>query len=126
MVKSKSAGFTLIELLVVLTIVALLLSIITPRYLSQTDKAREAVLKQNLESLRVCIDKFRADKGYYPPTLNELITAHYLRHLPEDPMTQKSTSWILVLVEEDGKTGIYDVKSSAQGQSKEGLPYASL
>ncbi|WP_228200683.1 type II secretion system protein [Acinetobacter sp. BIGb0102] len=56
-------GFTLIELLVVLAIVALLLSIVVPRYIQQTDRAQDAALKENLSTIRHSIDQYYADKG---------------------------------------------------------------
>jgi general secretion pathway protein G len=123
MSRPSSGGFTLIELLVVLAIVALLLSIITPRYMEQGDKAREAVLRENLAGLRVSLDKYYADKGHYPEKLEELVTTRYLRRLPLDPMTNKDMTWVPVLVEEDGKKGIYDVKSGAGGTGRDGTAF---
>lgn len=122
----KSLGFTLIELLVVLAIVALLLSIITPRYLEQGDKAREAVLRENLAGLRVAIDNYYADKGHYPEKLDELVTARYLRKMPYDPMTNKDSSWIPVLMDgDDGSREIYDIRSGAVGVGRDGSAYKS-
>ena len=66
-------GFTLIELLVVFTLLALLLSIATPRYLSTVDNSREKVRLQNLATLRDALDKFKADQGRYPNELAELV-----------------------------------------------------
>lgn len=120
----KKKGFTLIELLVVLAIVALLLSIITPRYLEQGDKAKEAVLRENLAGLRVALDKHYADKGHYPEKLEELVVARYLRRLPYDPMTNKDSSWVPVLIEaEDSKREIYDIRSGAAGVGRDGTAF---
>ena len=71
-------GFTLIELLVVMAIVALLLSIALPRYFGSLDRSREVALKENLQVLRVTLDRFHADKGRYPDTLDELVEHKYL------------------------------------------------
>ena len=49
-------GFTLIELLVVMAALGLLLAISAPRYTEHVDRAREAVLRQNLASMRDAID----------------------------------------------------------------------
>jgi general secretion pathway protein G len=65
----RTRGFTLIELLVALAIVALLLSIVVPRYFGSISRTEEAVLKENLRSLRDAIDKHYADTGRYPDTL---------------------------------------------------------
>lgn len=118
-------GFTLIELLVVLAIVAMLLSIITPRYMQQTDKAKEAVLRQNLTAVRICIDKYYADKGHYPEQLQDLVKERYLRQVPRDPLTNQDSSWQLVQVDDGGKKVIYDIKSGATGKGLDGTPYAS-
>src|SRR4051812_5757347 len=72
-------GFTLIELLVVFTLVALLLTIAVPRYLTTTETAREKVRAQNMATLRDAIDKFKADQGRYPTELADLVGKQYLR-----------------------------------------------
>src|ERR1700761_8749851 len=81
-------AFTLIELLVVLAIIATLLTIVVPQFFGQTDKARETVLRENLSMMRDSIDRFRADQGRYPETLDELVTRRYLREVPMDTVTQ--------------------------------------
>lgn len=118
-------GFTLIELLTVLVIVALLLSIVAPRYLQQTDHAKEAVLRENLQTLRITLDKYYADRGHYPEALTDLVQQHYLRQLPVDPITDQAESWQLLTKEENGKVGIHDVKSGASGDGLDGTPYNS-
>lgn len=83
-------GFTLIELLVAMTIIALLLSIVAPRYFNSVSKAEEAVLKQDLALMRDALDKYHADTGQYPDKLEDLVNKKYLRKLPVDPITQSS------------------------------------
>ncbi len=116
-------GFTLIELLVVLAIMASLLTLVVPRYFQQTDRAQETVLKHNLVAVRDGIDKFFADTGRYPANLDELVTKKYLRELPLDPITGKRDSWIIVAPETG--SGVYDLKSGAEGTSKDGTPFSS-
>ena len=89
---AKCGGFTLIELLVVLAIVATLLSLVAPHYLGSVDRAKEVVLKENLATLRSTIDKYYADTGRYPETLQELVQQRYLRAVPEDPVAQSATA----------------------------------
>lgn len=122
---SRHRGFTLIELLVVLTIVALLLSIVTPRYIHQADRAKEAALKQNLATIRVNLDRYYADKGRYPGKLEDLITEHYLRRIPEDPITHSSTSWQPVTQGDGDNKVIYDIKSGASGNGLDNTPYGN-
>lgn len=124
----KKNGFTLIELLVVLAILATLLTIAVPKYFNSVDKAKEAALKQNLSVLRDAIDKYQADNGEYPSSLGALVQEKYIRFIPEDPITQSSETWVFVKPqgEEDESTLIYDIRSGAQGNSRDGNPYASL
>ncbi len=117
-------GFTLIELLVAMTIIALLLSIVAPRYFSSVSKAEEAVLKENLSLMRTALDKFRADTGRYPDTLDDLISKKYLRKLPVDPVTKSADSWVLVPPASTEAGKIFDIKSGAPGNSRDGMPYS--
>jgi len=118
-------GFTLIELLVVMAILALLLSIAAPRYFESVDRARDASLKTDLRVMREAIDKYRGDTGHLPEGLQDLVDARYLRTVPIDPVTDSSASWIAVK-HADGQTpGMYDVRSGAKGQARDGSSYAS-
>jgi general secretion pathway protein G len=117
----RMQGFTLIELLVVLAIVALLVSLVSPRYFQQQDHAREVVLRTNLGALRAALDQYRADRGKDPATLDDLVTERYLRELPLDPITGKKDSWRFE-TREDGP--VSDVHSGAQSQALDGSAYA--
>lgn len=117
-------AFTLIELLVAMTIVALLLSIVAPRYFNSVGKAEEAVLKQDLVLMREALDKFHADTGKYPDALEELVSKRYLRKIPVDPITQSSASWVLVPPARSEKGGVFDIKSGAPGIARDGTAYA--
>ena len=118
-------GFTLIELLVVLAIVATLLSIVAPRYVHQTDRAKEAALKANLAVLRRALDDYYSDNGHYPDKLAALTENRYLRALPIDSITNRVDTWIPIEgVSEDEKT-IVDVKSGAKGKALDGTEYSS-
>jgi general secretion pathway protein G len=117
-------GFTLIELLVAMTIIALLLSIVSPRYFHNVTKAEETVLKQDLALMREALDKFHADTGKYPDTLEDLISKKYFRKIPVDPITQSSTTWILIPPASTEKGAIFDIKSGAPGNAKDGTAYA--
>jgi general secretion pathway protein G len=118
-------GFTLIELLVVLAIIATLLSIVAPRYVHQTDRAREAALKANLVTLRRALDDYYSDNSQYPDTLGALAEHHYLRTLPVDPMTGRSDTWIAVEGSGEDEKTIVDVKSGAKGTAMNGTEYSS-
>lgn len=114
-------GFTLIELLVVMAIIALLMSIAVPRYFMQTERAREVVLKHNLNVLRMSLDDYLQDNAKYPPSLDELVEKKYLRQLPFDPITGKHNSW---KAKEDENGGIIDVHSGSTLKASDGTEYA--
>lgn len=118
------SGFTLIELLVAMTIIALLLSIVAPRYFHSVSKAEEAVLKQDLSLMREALDKYHADTGNYPSVLDDLISKKYLRKIPVDPITHSDVTWILIPPSSTEKGTIFDIKSGATGSSKDGTAYA--
>jgi general secretion pathway protein G len=119
----SSKGFTLIELLVAMTIIALLLSIVVPRYFNSVSKAEEAVLKEDLSLMREALDKYHADTGVYPDTLDDLISKKYLRKIPVDPITQSATTWILIPPANTEKGAVYDIKSGAPGIARDGTAY---
>lgn len=124
--RAVTLGFTLIEMLVVLAIVALLLSVAAPRYFGSLEKGREVALQENLRVLRVTLDKFHADKGRYPETLDELVDERYLREVPLDPITESATTWVLVPPKEPDQQGVADVKSGASGTARDGRRFDAL
>jgi general secretion pathway protein G len=116
----KTSGFTMIELMVAMAIVAVMLTVAAPRYFSNIDKTKEAVLREDLYILRDAIDKFYADKNKYPEQLADLVTEKYLRSIPVDPYTRSSNSWV-VLPPEDGSLGaIANVRSAAPNKANDG------
>lgn len=116
----KTSGFTMIELMVAMAIVAVMLTVAAPRYFSNIDKAKEAVLREDLYILRDAIDKFYADKNKYPEQLADLVTEKYLRSIPVDPYTRSSNSWVL-LAPEDGSLGaIANIRSAAPNKAIDG------
>lgn len=123
--EERVRGFTLIELLVVLAIIATLLTIAVPRYYAHVDRAKEATLRESLNVMRESIDKFHADTGKLPDSLEELVTKRYLRKVPVDPITEASDSWVIVPSPNPALAGsVYDIKSGAPGNALDGTPYA--
>ena len=92
----RRAGFTLIELMIVISIIGILAAIAVPSYQASLIRAREAVLRENLYSIRSAIDQFAADRGRYPLTLQELVEQRYLHGIPIDPFTRSRESWIII------------------------------
>lgn len=121
--RRQKSGFTLIELLVVMAIIATLLTLAAPRYFASLEKSREAVLHANLTLMRQTLDKYYGDKGKYPDALDELVVSKYLRSVPTDPITESNTTWIVVPPEQPEMGGVYDVKSGAPGNARDGSAY---
>jgi general secretion pathway protein G len=118
-------GFTLIELLVVLAIVASLLTIAVPSYFASLENSKETALRQSLSVMRDAIDKYHADVGRYPDSLQDLVTKRYLRSMPSDPITGLADNWIIEGPGDSGKGNVRDVKSGAPGNGRDGTAYAS-
>jgi len=124
----QNRGFTLIELLIVLSIIAILATLSVPSYKRSTLKARETVLMEDLYQMRQAIDAFFADNNRYPDSLEELVTAKYMRGLPRDPFTRSNETWEILPPEpndegELAEGGVYDVKSGSEKVGLNGLPY---
>jgi general secretion pathway protein G len=125
----RELGFTLIELVVVLSLIVILATVGLAQYKNSVMYAKEAVLRDDLNKMREAIDQYYADKGKYPESLDSLVTDGYVRKLPDDPITNASSSWQTVPAEPDpanptAQLGIYDVKSGSEATALDGSRYA--
>lgn len=120
------SGFTLVELLVVMAIIALLLSIVAPRYVGTLEHAKETALKQDLAVMREAISNFHHDLNQYPENLEELVQKKYLRAIPVDPVADRSDVWISVYSTDPSEQGLVDVASGAKGATSDGVPFEEL
>jgi general secretion pathway protein G len=121
-------GFTLLELMIVMIIIATLAAIAIPSYMNNVRHAREAVLKEDLHTMRTAIDSYTVDKEKAPQTLDDLVQAGYLKVMPTDPFTHRTDTWIAVqddslMTIDQTQSGISDVHSGAQETSSEGTSY---
>jgi general secretion pathway protein G len=122
-------GYTLIELIIVMAIISILVAIAVPLYQKSLVRTKEALLHNNLQTLRNVIDEYTFDKKKAPQTLQDLVNEGYLRKGPDDPMTGNDRSWREI--NEDSLTavdqtapGIFDVRSGSDLKSLEGTPYS--
>lgn len=67
----RQRGFTLIELLIVLVVMAILIAIVIPMFLSQRAKAKDADTKSGVRTIEVGIMAYALDHSdTYPPVLD--------------------------------------------------------
>ena len=120
-------GFTLLELMIVISIIIILAAVALPQYQKTIMHARETVLKDDLFKMRSVMDQYAADKGKLPQSLDDLVSAGYMREIPKDPITDNK-DWTIVTGDDpystEGGTGMTDVHSGASEVSTEGTPYS--
>ena len=66
-------------------IIAILAAIAIPAYVASIRAAREAVLREDLHVMRDAIDSYTNDKDKAPQSLDDLVSAGYLKSLPVVP-----------------------------------------
>jgi general secretion pathway protein G len=125
----RSRGFTLLELMIVISMIMILMSIAVPVYNQAIVQARESVLRSNLSTLRNVISQYTLDKQKAPQSLDDIVTAGYLRQIPIDPMTRQA-NWEVVqedvmLAVDQQDPGITDVHSASNGTASDGTAYST-
>src|SRR6476469_8000427 len=128
--RNRSRGFTLIELMIVISLILILVSISVPAYHTSILRAKESVLLQNLFTLRPLISQYTLDKQKAPQSLDDLVTAGYIKQIPIDPFTGKNDTWTVEqedysLSVDQRETGITDVHSGSALISSSGTAYSS-
>jgi general secretion pathway protein G len=123
----RASGFTLLEMMIVISIMVILISIALPIYSQSVLRSREAVLRNDLFELRSLISQYTLDKQKAPQSLDDLVTAGYIKVLPKDPMTNEA-NWevvqedVLMAVDQQDP-GISDVKSASTSTGTDGTAY---
>jgi general secretion pathway protein G len=120
-------GFTLLELMIVISIIIILVSVALPQYQKTIMHARETMLRYDLDTMRKLIDQYAADKGKLPQSLDELVSAGYMREIPTDPITD-TKDWTPVMGDDvnstEGGQGLIDIHSTSGEASNSGNPYS--
>ena len=124
------SGFTLIELMIVMAIIGILATLAIPSFVVAVKHAREAVLKEDLQTMRAAIDSYTMDKQKAPQSLDDLIQDGYLKSVPEDPMTHSKDTWVTDSSDamyslDQTEPGINDVHSGSELTGSDGQPYSS-
>ena len=123
-------GFTLIELMIVISIILILIAIAVPMYQQSVIHAKEAVLRQDLKTMRDQIDNYTMDKEKAPQSLQDLVEAGYLRKIPKDPFTGSDETWQVensdtLISLDQTEPGISDVHSGSNMVGSDGTAYSS-
>jgi general secretion pathway protein G len=127
--RPKARGFTLIEMLVVISVILVLLALALPRYDLAVTRSKEAKLRHNLEVLNSVIQQYSLDKKQAPQQLDDLVTAGYLKFIPDDITGTKD--WTTEQEDPEkawnpDQTGITAVHSASNEMASDGSgPYSS-
>lgn|SRR5512142_364584 len=125
--RRTTRGFTLIELMIVISIILILMGVAIPNYQQSVLHAKESVLRQNLKVMRDAIDQYTLDKEKAPQSLQDLVTANYMKEIPKD-ITGSNDTWQTVqedtlMAIDQQEPGINDVHSGSQATASDGTAY---
>jgi general secretion pathway protein G len=128
--RRTQSGFTLIELMIVMAIIGILITLAIPSFVGAIKHAREAALKEDLQTMRTAIDTYTMDKQKGPQSLDDLVQDGYIRAIPEDPMTRQKDTWVTDSSEsmyslDETEPGITDIHSGSTETGSDGQPYSS-
>ena len=118
----------MLELIIVIAIISILASIAVGNYQHSIWRAREAVLRNDLFTLRSSIDQYTLDKQKAPQSLQDLAQAGYIKFVPKDPITNSADTWVTdqedsLLAIDQTAPGIVDVHSGSNAVSTDGSTY---
>ncbi len=94
--KNSQKGFTIVELLIVIVITGILAALIIVAYNGIQSRARDADRATDLKSLKIAIERYALDYGYYPvagtdnlgysvDNLSAALVPNYIKAIPRDP-----------------------------------------
>jgi len=122
-------GFTLIEMIVVISIIVILLGVGAPIYSHSVVRAREQNLRRDLETLNQVIFQYAQDKQKAPESLNDLVSAHYLKEIPKDiggaDWETESGDGIILSLDQKDAGGIIGVHSGSNQIGSDGTVYST-
>ena len=118
----RRRGFTLIELMVVMVIIVILITMAVPLYVRNLTRSREAVLKSNLFSIRLAINRYAYEQGKAPQSLQDLVAQGYLENVPVDPIVG-TRAW---KTEPEESKAVLDQDAPGIGNVHSGSPKIAL
>jgi len=126
--RPRDSAFTLLELAVVMLLIITLAAITVPAYHMAIQRSKEAVLHDDLHTMRQVIDEYTVDKEQPPQSLQDLVDAGYMHAIPVDPITGSTDSWVPDIQEvpvppDQTATGVVDVHSGSEEKALDGTAY---
>src|SRR6202050_1789392 len=109
-------GFTLIELMCVIAIILILATISAGHYEKSVVRAKETTLHTDLKVMRDAIQHYTEDKEAAPSSLDDLVSAHYIQQIPNDPMTN-AKDWVTVSEDFDVSPEQSSSRNTTQGSA---------
>ena len=114
-----------------LSLLALIVFLVATAFAAQ-DRAledKEALLRQDLFTLRNVIQQYTLDKQKAPQALDDLKEGGYIRKIPKDPFTGEA-NWTLdmedaLMAVDQQEPGIWDVHSASNLTASDGTGYSS-
>ena len=127
----ESRGLSLLEMMAVVSLILILATISMPIYRSIIVHAHEAVLREDLFTMRAQIDRFTHDNERAPASLEELVAKGYMGSIPTDPFTGSNQTWQVqtetasIALDNSAPAGVTDVHSGSEDVALDGTAYAS-
>jgi hypothetical protein len=72
-------------------------------------QSRELTRRQNLLTMRAVLSQYTLDTHRRPRSLDDLVIAGYLKHVPLDPMTGRKDTWLLKCSSDPASPGIVSI-----------------
>jgi len=86
-------------------------------------RTKESVLRDDLFTMRACINQYTVEKGKPPKALYELVQTGCFKKLPVDPITGRDDTWVVDRSEDPRAPGVVNVHSGARSISSSGIAY---
>jgi len=100
--------------LVVVPLALLAAALIVPCIsVDSVPKMREAVLRNDVFEMRALISQYTLDLHRRPQSIDDLVTAGYLKHVPTDPFTGRNDAWVAEWSTDPKTPGIVGVHSGS-------------
>jgi general secretion pathway protein G len=93
--------------------VLLVIPVIVPCIVDSPAKARERILRQDVSEIRALINQYTLDLQRRPRSIDDLVTAGYIKRVPRDPMTGRSDTWVGEWSNDPKAPGIVGVRSGS-------------